>query len=87
MMVINGGYMTVINLSDKNGSSMSWSAKDAIEYMLSRIETTDKMLIIRLDNPTSDVYDVEFAQAGLRTSECIALLEVIKTVFLEEMGY
>ena len=44
-----------------------------------------KILIIALDD--SNQYSISFVQAGMKMSECLALCEVAKTLFLEEMGY
>lgn len=47
-----------------------------------------QLLIIALDRgKKGDDYSISFNQAGMRMSDCIALLEISKTLFLTEMGY
>jgi len=48
--------------------------------------TYDKAVLIKLNNKNGD-YNVGFSQSGLSMSECIALVEVVKELFKEEMGY
>ena len=45
-----------------------------------------KIVIMCLDDTSGD-YDVGFLQAGMRMSECLALADVAKVVFMEEMGF
>ncbi len=47
-----------------------------------------QILIIALDRGKSgDDYSLSFNQAGMRMSDCIALCDIAKTLFLTEMGY
>lgn len=48
-------------------------------------ENGKKMLILALDDDGQ--YSVSFMQAGMKMSECVALCEVAKSIFLAEMGY
>ena len=45
-----------------------------------------KLLVLALDD-TEGKFSVSFSQAGMKMSECIALCEVGKTIFLTEMEY
>lgn len=46
----------------------------------------DKLLVISLDT-TNDNYNVRWIQAGMNMSECIALTEIAKVTFLQQMEY
>jgi len=45
-----------------------------------------KLLIIAL-NTEDDLYDVSYIEAGMTHSECVALMEVVKRIFIRDMGY
>jgi len=46
------------------------------------------ILILTLDQgKKGDGYSIGFYQAGMNMSECIALCDIAKTLFLTEMGY
>ena len=49
-------------------------------------ENGKKILILGLDDAEEN-YGVSFIQAGMTMSQCIALCEVAKTLFLREMNY
>ncbi len=50
-----------------------------------RIKDCNKALVLLLDD--DDCYDVSFHNSGMSASQCIALCEVAKTLFLIEMGF
>jgi len=62
--------------------------EDAIEALGKQNAFKDgkKIMIIALDESDGE-YSISFIQAGMRMSECIALCEIAKSVFMEEMGY
>lgn len=45
-----------------------------------------KLMVLALDDRSNN-YDLSFIQAGMSSSECVALCEVAKTRFLSHMGY
>lgn len=45
-----------------------------------------KLLVLGLDD-TSENFAVSFIQAGMTMSQCVALCEVAKSIFLKEMDY
>lgn len=82
----------VIDLSKRTGLATMQSPKQALEQALEYIgekgsfEKGNKLLILGLDD-TNENFSVSFVQAGMKMSECVALCEVAKTIFKEEMGY
>lgn len=45
-------------------------------------------IVITLDTGNcGEIYNVDWFQAGLEMSACVALCEVAKTTFLREMGF
>lgn len=50
------------------------------------LSAAPKMIIIALNEPDGS-YDTAFRFAGLRYSECIALLEIIKDKLLRDMSF
>ena len=77
-------------ISDKTHNSDHWTVQqmldDSLEDETILDGTFDKGLFIMLD-AKNDNYVVGFRQAGMSMSECLALVEVVKTMFLKEMGY
>ena len=49
-------------------------------------EKGKKLLILALDD-TDGCYSISFTQAGMKSSEMVALCEIAKTIFLEQLGY
>jgi hypothetical protein len=45
-----------------------------------------KLLILSLDERDGQ-YKVSFIQAGMKMSECVALCEIAKNIFKEQMNY
>lgn len=63
-----------------------WTVEQMLQDELEDLGDYNKALLLKLNDKDGD-YDVTFTQAGLSMSQCLALLEVIKTVILKEMGY
>jgi len=78
--------MKVIDLADKSNNANFMSPSKLLDKAAERVEDTDKVLILRL-NTINESYDISFMQCGMSMSECIALLEIAKTLFKKEMGY
>lgn len=49
-------------------------------------EKGKKILILALDD-TSGSYSISFVQAGMKSSEMVALCEISKAIFLKQLGY
>ena len=82
----------VISMSERMNDGTLQTPRQALEDALEDIGKNGafkegrKLLILSLDD-TQDNYSVTFIQAGMRMSECMALCEVSKTIFLKEMEY
>jgi hypothetical protein len=77
-------------ISDKTQNGDHWTVQqmlqDALEDETIINGEFDKALLIKLDAKNGN-YTVGFSQSGMSMSECMALIEVVKTMFLREMGY
>ena len=82
----------VISMAEKTNDGTMRSVEDALKDALSMIgeegafEKGKKVLILGLDD-TNENFHVSFVQGGMTMSQCVALSEVAKTLFLREMGY
>jgi hypothetical protein len=83
---------TVIKLADRSANAAHSTVEDKLEEALHDlrggqgvIARANKVLIIPLADQ-DDGYAHGFYQAGMSMSECIALVEIAKTMFLEQMG-
>lgn len=82
----------VVSIAKNNNDGTMVSPKMVLEDALSRVgnwgalESGKKCIVIALDDNDNN-YSVSFLQAGLKMSECVALAEVAKSIFLSEMGY
>ena len=82
----------VISLSERTNNAAFESVEGALQDAINCIGkkgsfiSGKKILILALDD-SDDQYQVSFIQAGMKMSECIALCEVSKTIFKNEMGY
>ena len=82
----------VLSLAKAANNGQVRSPEDALKDALNDIgkngafKNGKKILILALDED-AEQYAVSFIQAGMKMSECLALCEIAKTVFLEEMGY
>lgn len=83
----------VTNLGEKTGSSLHWSPVQALERVKQDhmpggpLEDYKKVITISLESNGDGQYEVAYNQAGMRLSECIALLETAKALLLKQMGY
>ncbi len=78
-------------MADKKHDGTLWSSEDALKDALKQIQSgqrdaKDKVLVLFL-NDRDGAYDVSFVQAGLRTSGCVTICEVAKSMFKRDMGY
>ena len=80
----------VTPISEDNGKMISTSdtLKSALADIGERgaLKEGRKVLVIALDD-NNEQYTTNFYQAGMSMSQCIALCEVAKSVFLNEMNY
>lgn len=84
----------IISLAQKTGDASfqtpEMALKDALDDIGKRgaFKEGKKLLILCVDQgEKEDKYEVSFIQAGMKMSECLALCEVGKTLFLEQMEY
>lgn len=78
-------------IANKTKSSFNWTpdqllAEASKERKSGKLKGT-RMLVISLDDAKHGEYDVSFRIAGMRFSDCIALMEAVKAGMLEEMGF
>ena len=82
----------VVSMAEKMDDARLWTPKQALEDALNDIgvrgafENGKKILIIALDESDGQ-YETNYIQAGMSSSECVALCEIAKTIFLREMNY
>lgn len=80
----------VTPLSSRSRNSMHWDVPVMLRQLASEIEDgaveAGKAVVLTLDT-TDGEYNVGFANAQMSSSEMLALLEVAKTVILNQMGY
>lgn len=82
----------VINMANATGNGTMQTPEQALQLAMDDIgncgalKKGKKLLILALDE-TNDQYDISFIQAGMKMSECLALCEAAKIIFLEEMGH
>ncbi len=74
--------------NDATFSSPRQSLEEALECLgkSGAFKDGKKLLILGLDD-ADERFSVSFIQAGMKMSECLALCEVAKTLFLEQMEY
>jgi len=77
-------------LADKCDNALLDTPLHALELVKERIETGQqaptKLIVISLDD-SSGQYDVKWQQAVMTMSQLLALLEIAKTIAINEMGY
>jgi len=82
--------MKVTKLGDFANDGRMLSPMDALKSAITDIENKDitpnKILILSLDH-SDDEYNVNFHQAGMTMSECLALCDVAKSIMIKEMNY
>jgi len=78
------------SMAEHTRDASRWSPDQALEDAFEEIRSgrrqANKVLVLFLDD-SDGRYDVGFTQAGLSMSQAIALMEVAKPLFLDEMGY
>lgn len=79
----------VILMANKKDNANLWTPEQALEDALSEIKSgkhnPTRVLIITLDD-SDNKFEPHFYQSGMKATECLALLEVGKIMFLKEMG-
>lgn len=83
----------VVNLGEKSGSAVHWSPIDTLKDAIKSYEDGEfkgkKLLILSLDEGTNDLpnFQIKYLNAGMRCSECIAIMRIAESIFLKEMKY
>lgn len=84
----------IINMAVATGDAFKQSPEGALRDALNDIgkngafKEGKQLLILCLDEGEErEEYKVSFIQAGMTMSDCIALCEVSKSIFLDTMGY
>lgn len=85
----------ILSIVPKLEEKKGFTVKEALEEALKDVENHDvegnafnratKILIVALDD-SDNIYNTGFIQSGLRMSECISLVEVLKVRFMQHMG-
>ncbi|QJI53341.1 hypothetical protein vBAcoSR7M_19 [Alteromonas phage vB_AcoS-R7M] len=84
--------MTVSKMSEKSKSSLHTSPEDALKDALDTLgnegafKNCKKLLILALDD-TEGNYNISYINAGMKSSEMVALCDISKTLFKQDMGY
>ena len=77
-------------LADMNGSACSISPEQMLEQELIKVRDGrrrgTKAFVVFLDD-SMDCYDIGWGNSGMRMSEIISLIEVLKIELAGEMGY
>ena len=62
--------------------------KDALDSIGKEgsLKNGNKVLVLALDD-THENFNITFFQAGMTMSQCLAVCETAKSIFLREMGY
>lgn len=84
----------VVSMAEKAQDGKLWTVGDALKDALkdyesgeTRLAQANKVVIIGLIDEPDGEYDVTYTQAGMKASEIISLLEIMKVYFVHEMGY
>jgi hypothetical protein len=84
----------IISLAKETNDGRLQNQEQALKDALNEIgkrgafKNGKKILILALDDgKNGDEYGVSFIQGGMTMSQCIALCEVAKTIFLTEMEF
>lgn len=82
----------IISLANRQRDGTLQSPKQALEEALNdtgksgALKDGKKLLIIALDDSNGQ-YNINWIQAGMNMSECVALCEVSKALFVKNMDY
>lgn len=86
----DGMKTPVTMLSDKAKDATRWTVKQMLEDASQSVDNgkyKNNKAIILFVNDDGNAYDVGFHQAGMTMSECIALVDITKSILKREMGY
>lgn len=84
--------MTISRMSERSKSSLHTSPEDALKDALDELgkrgafKDGKKLLILALDD-TEGNYNISYINAGMKSSEMVALCDISKSLFKEDMGY
>jgi hypothetical protein len=80
----------IISLAERTKDGTRWTVEDMLEDALNDIRAgrrlCNKAIVVFLDN-TGDAYGISYAQAGMKCSEIVALLDIAKTDIKRDMGF
>ena len=82
----------ILSMAEKTNNSSMQTPEQALNQCLKFIgkegafKNGKKLLVLALDD-TDGNYSVSFVQSGMKMSECVALCNVAKAFFMNEMGY
>lgn len=78
----------IISLAEAADDSRMWSPEQMLEeaVKVARDEGWNKAIVLFLDDTTGR-FDVDFLNAGLNTSQIVAVCEAMKMRALQMMGY
>lgn len=84
--------MKLLKLSEETEDARMWSVKDALKdaektFDDPDLEESHKKVLVLLVSTQNETFTVNYIQAGMSSSQCLAVLEVAKTSFLKDMGY
>jgi hypothetical protein len=82
--------ITSIGSASNDGTMMrpEDTLKDAIDSIGKEgaLKNGKKVLVLALDD-TNENFSITFFQAGMTMSQCLAVCETSKAIFLKDMGY
>ncbi len=84
--------MSITSLGKFSNNGKLYSPEETLKDALSDVgvqgalKDGKKCLVLALDESNGE-YKINFYQAGMKMSECMALCEIAKSLFLEQMGY
>lgn len=82
----------ILSMSEKTKNANFSSPEEALQDALNELgkkgafKNGRKLLILALDD-TEQNFQVSFIQAGMKMSECVAVCDVAKNIFKQNMGY
>lgn len=82
----------ITKLAEKANDSFMASPEDVLKDALEqfkpggKFENNKKVLVLTINEDDGN-YSVSFIQSQMKMSECVALSEVAKTIFLSQMNY
>jgi hypothetical protein len=82
----------ITSIGSASGDGAMMRPEDTLQDAINSIgkegalENGNKVLVLGLDD-TQDNFNITFFQAGMSMSQCLAVCEAAKTLFLKEMLY